>query len=480
MPAVYHNRPGRARWPVLPPPPRPCDRSPAAMTIRSRRSFSSALALGACIVLLSACPSGPRARVMSAVERRDEVEALAAYERLREADGPDGQVLGEVAALVLEKAALGDDAIVRDAAIQQLVMAGTKGEAVIERLARSRERPVARAKALEILARRGDGTARAELYALLDSDDADVKAAAITATDAEDETPKLIELLGHPAAEVRSAAAEKLGGAARSVDARHALAEAARVDPVPRVRSSAVRALGSFGPDAVEPLRGRLGDPEQSVRLAAVRALVQADREAALLAIGPLLEMPTSSAGIEAARVLALTGTSRAPEGGALPPGVVDGRAYLRRALESGAPADRSQAGIALLSLPPDPSLDSALVAALRSENDAGVKLALASALLRRPGGEEAARTALRELIEGSGMPAVQAAAQLASESDGAAIAKLRSLLREREPSIRRVAARALARDAMQPDAVRAALRDDDALVRVHAAGGILAAAAHD
>ena len=39
------------------------------------------------------------------------------------------------------------------------------------------------------------------------------------------------------------------------------------------------------------------------------------------------------------------------------------------------------------------------------------------------------------------------------------------------------VAVRAIARDAGRPDDVRAAMRDDDALVRIHAAGGILAAA---
>ena len=42
---------------------------------------------------------------------------------------------------------------------------------------------------------------------------------------------------------------------------------------------------------------------------------------------------------------------------------------------------------------------------------------------------------------------------------------------------LRRTAARALARDAMDPDAARRALSDEDALVRIYGAGGILAAA---
>jgi hypothetical protein len=37
---------------------------------------------------------------------------------------------------------------------------------------------------------------------------------------------------------------------------------------------------------------------------------------------------------------------------------------------------------------------------------------------------------------------------------------------------------RALAREAMQPDAARRFLHDEDPLVRIYAAGGILAAAA--
>ena len=43
---------------------------------------------------------------------------------------------------------------------------------------------------------------------------------------------------------------------------------------------------------------------------------------------------------------------------------------------------------------------------------------------------------------------------------------------------VRRTAVRSLARDAMRPDAVRASLRDDDAMVRIFAAGGIFAAGA--
>jgi hypothetical protein len=73
-------------------------------------------------------------------------------------------------------------------------------------------------------------------------------------------------------------------------------------------------------------------------------------------------------------------------------------------------------------------------------------------------------------------MTGVQAAAILAAEEDRSAIAFLRRSLRHDDAIVRRVAARSLARDALRPDEARAALRDSDALVRINAAGGILAA----
>ena len=45
------------------------------------------------------------------------------------------------------------------------------------------------------------------------------------------------------------------------------------------------------------------------------------------------------------------------------------------------------------------------------------------------------------------------------------------------DAALRRVAARGLARDAGRPDLARRAFHDDDPLVRIHAAGGLLAAA---
>jgi HEAT repeat protein len=420
---------------------------------------------------------------MTAVEARDVPGALEAYERFRDLDGPDGQLLAEVAAIILEEAALSEVEAEREAAFTQLILAGTRGLPVLRRLAEREEPAASRARALQTLALRGDASARAYLYSFVDAEDPAVLSIALGAVDAETETARLLEALRHPSAAVRKEAARALGGAAPSADARLALAEAARVDPEPSVRNAAVRALGSYGAAALDPLRDRLSDPDSSVRAAVVRALVQADRERALLIIGPLLETPPSSAGIEAARVIAFTGEASEPppEGSGPAPGVVDARAFLLRALVASAATLRSQAAVALVSLPPSPELDRGLLDALAAETEDGVRLSMAIALLRRPGAAEAAYRALRSLLAASGMPSLQAAAVLAEDEDerDRAVPVLERALEHEQAILRRVAARALARSAMRPDAVRGALTDDDPLVRISAAGGILAAAAN-
>jgi predicted transcriptional regulator len=113
----------------------------------------------------------------------------------------------------------------------------------------------------------------------------------------------------------------------------------------------------------------------------------------------------------------------------------------------------------------------------VESEPDVGVRLSLARALL--PRAEDVARTALRRLLaEDHGMTGAQAAVLLAGAGDDEGIARLRADLDTSDATVRRVVVRALARDALRPIEVRTALDDEDALVRIQAAGGILAAAA--
>lgn len=415
--------------------------------------------------LALSCASGPRARVASAVEGGDVEDALAEYERFRASEGADADLLARIAALLLEREAESGDEAARRAAVQQLALAGTAGLPILERLAASRG--PARLAALETLARRNRADAQLRLRALADSDDPDLVAASILGMDPARDRELLLALARSPHAPVRKNAIDRLASAAGDDDVALLLAEAARVDSVPSVRAAAVRALGRL-PSALPTLRERLSDPDPGVRMAAVGALAGDPRGRHALA--PLLEIAPSAAGVEAARVLLASGE----------PGLElaeRARAFLSEVLSTGAPSLRAQAGVAFASLPADrePPLD-ALRAALASEADPDVKLSLARALWRHD--RAASRAALSALLGGDGMARVQAAALLAEDGDAEARAVLSDVLASDAPSIlRRTAARALARDARMPDAARRAMADDDPLVRIHAAGGILAAA---
>lgn len=424
--------------------------------------------------LVAACGSAPRGRVAAAIDRDDLEGALEAYETLRAVEGSDPPLLGRVAALLLEREARSEDAAVRRAAVQQLALAGTPGAPALRRLAALPGVPPTRLEALEALARRGDEDARLALRALADHEDASVSAYAVLGMDPTLDRALLLERAHDASARVRREALDRLRLAADDAAVRDALVETARVDPDGSVRAAAVRALGRAGSEAVPMLRERLGDPDPSVRMAAVTALMEADPERGRLALGAMLDIAPDVAGIEAARLLAQAGEG--PEGLA---GVDAAHAFLRRALRSSEPSLRSQAGVAIASLPVDrePPLG-ALREALTAERNAEVRLSLARALFRHDA--SGARSVLVALMrEAEGMVRVQAAALLAPARDGEARQALESVVSSDQPSIvRRTAARALARDALAPDLVRDVLRDDDALVRIYAAGGILAASA--
>ena len=408
----------------------------------------------------------------SAVERGDLDGALEAYERFREVEGADPELLARVAALLLEREAREGDAQARRAALAQLSLAGNAGLPILVRLSEEDGLGPTRLGALEVLARRGRADARHYLRGLADSRDPAVLAASITGMDPPLDGELLLRLSGSEHVEVRRAAVERLSEIASDAPVRARLAELARVDPEGSVRAAAVRALGRAGAEAVEMLRERLADPDASVRFAAVGALVAADEQRARLVLGAMLEAAPSAAGVEAARLLAQRGEG--PEG---PAGAQAARAFLRRVLSDGDAALRAQAGVAIASLPAGAEAPvDALREALAAERDPDVRLSLARALLGHD--RAAARAALVELARsGQGMSRVQAASLLASLGDASMRAELEDVLAsERDSLVRRTAARALARDAMAPDAVRGLLRDGDAMVRIYAAGGILAA----
>ncbi|MFK7988988.1 MAG: HEAT repeat domain-containing protein [Sandaracinaceae bacterium] len=423
--------------------------------------------------MLAACGAGPRGRVATAIEQGDVPGALVAYERVRASEGADADLLGRVAAVILLEAARADDDGARAAALLQLSLAGTAGAPYLEELAAEDGVSAARVGALKILARRGQESARYQLRALADHEDPTVLAASVLGMDAELDRDLMLRLLEHTTPAVRAAAASGLRGAAGENAVRDALAHAARVDPEASVRSAAVRSLGAGGPGALDALRERLSDPVSAVRLSAVSALVQADDARGREAISSLLEVDPSPSGIEAARLVAQRDDAEAAS---------TARAYLRQVLRSSDAGLRSQAGVALAGLPASADSEAspreALRAALRTETEPSVRLSLARALMRSE--DAAARDALEALLSEGGMPSVQAASLLVQDGHDAARDLLLGVLSdEGAPSIlRRTAARSLARDAMEPDAVRSALTNEDDDVRIYAAGGMLAAAA--
>ena len=444
---------------------------------RRVRGVGAAAVLGLC-----ACASGPRAEVRAEVAERDVAGALVAYERVRGSDGADAALLRDVAALVLEEAVAGTDLAVRDAALSQLRRGRERSRAVLARLAAHEDEAV-RAAALELQASAGDELARAQLRASLDSTDQVARAAAQGALDPRvpADLSALHDALVDPSARVRRAAALRLRLAEPFDDVRVALELAARVDPSTTVRVAALQALARQGAEAFHALRDRLADPEPGVRMATLLALHVCDPAQARGVLSGFLATPPSPDSLEAARLLAARGVEGG-EGGVEAARAAD---YLLAALSHEDEPLRSQAAVAVSSLPTlftphpvdgMPRFQAALLARLQQETTRHTRLLLAQTLLRSSDTATQAEVALRELLAGDDVPAVMAATALARLGDAAALARLDVALTDSRATHRRIAASALTWDAGDPDRARAALGDEDALVRVAVAGGILSA----
>lgn len=435
------------------------------------RFRGSDLVLTLALSAATACGGGLRLGVSSALDRQDLPGALEAYGRLRASDGDDVELLTRLSSFLLEEQARADDEARREEALTQLSLAGTAGRPVLERLAEGGS-----VHALAILAQIGSGSARDALRDRADDPDPIVRAAALLGLSIESDRARLLALAAEPSARVRSAACGRLAELAPESEARLVLEERARIDPDPSVRAAAVRALGEYGAAAIPLLRERLSDPIASVRMGAVAALFHADRDGARAALASLFEMPPSAQGIEAARLLATPiGRDSAPTDA----DAAASRAFLVGALEASDGTLRGQAAVALVTLPRSPELETSLSAALTRETDAGVRLQIARAMLGSSATESAAHEALRALSTAdTSMTALQASIELGAHGDHDAVDRIEQAMHGADIPLRRTAARALARDAMQPARAGAALEDPDASVRIAAAGGILAASA--
>ncbi|GAB4195024.1 MAG: hypothetical protein OHK0013_00790 [Sandaracinaceae bacterium] len=438
------------------------------------RSWLLVAALTSAPLGLASCGAGLRGQLAEAAARGDFARAWSSYESLRASDGDDDELLALVAESLLLREARGDEEAARAAAIQQLALAGTRGRRPLEALSRS-EGPAA-VEALVALARVGHRDAQRLLRGMADSEDPSVRAASVLGMAPEQDGALLLAWCGDPSRLVREAACARLGDLAPDTAALDTLGERARIDPDARVRATASRALGRFGAAASIWLRDRLSDADPRVRDAALEALLRADREAGRQAVSSILETPTSATTLEAARLLATTLDAHAPP---TDDERARARAHLFAALVHPDAGLRGQAAMALLSVGPDAETARALLPLVEREPDVAVRLSLARALAGRDGVGQAARAALgRILAEDHGMIGLQAAIVLTAVGDEAGLVRLRAELSSPEASLRRVAARAIARDALRPSEARPLLEDADAAVRIAAAGGILAAAA--
>jgi hypothetical protein len=408
--------------------------------------------------MLAGCASGPGAAVASALRQGKLSEALAAYDRGK----PDRALLRSIALRTLERAAYSVDANERGEALAALVAGGKLTQPALERFVLHGEGAALRARALLALAGRGDAAAKVALRSKLDTDDSDVRAAAIASLDPESDAELLAALTEHPASSVRLAAVKVLLRAAPRAETRLRLERVTGHDPDLRVRAAGLLALARQGVSAFDAVLGRLDDSERSVRMAAIDVLVDLDFVRAERELERSLGAAPSAEGIEAAR--ALLGADRAH-----PPATA--RVQLERALGDRDGALRAQAAVALMSLR-DASLRPLAEERAKLERVRGVRLCLAVALSAE---QAAGREQLSALMGAQDVVSGQAALELARHGDALALARLQSLLHARDAVVRRLAARALGHDLHRGHDARSALVDADPGVRIAAAAAILA-----
>jgi HEAT repeat protein len=453
------------------------------------------MVVGLLLCAAAGCGGANDAAVRSALERGKLQQAVSAYDALGQ---PDTALLRRIAAALLKEEALGKEAASRDAALAGLALAGSRGRKVLRELGQSAgetgERAVVGAKALGGLAALGDQEAASRLRELVDSEQPEIRAAAVSVLRPESDLKRLLAALESPYLAVRLAAAHAFGSGPGNdpgripppfssrpplaPEARIALERAARHDPGPAVRSAALWSLASAGSQAAQSIEDALANEERTVRLAAIGALGRADSARARLVLGRLLESDLGEDGITAARHLLAQGSGGETDDRSADAKKTAGKArdYLHRALSATDPALRALAAVALDAL--DESLIDIgrVLERIEQERVPRVRLSLVSALRQSAAGHrKRLNAALREIGASGGVTGAYAIADLARQGERKAIQKLLSLLGDDAVAVKRVAVRAVARDLDRPHEVRQALADPDPLVRIAAAGAILA-----
>lgn len=368
--------------------------------------------------------------MMQAHARVGEGEVAAA---VGEAEG-DRIALIEVAIRVLIGAM--DDPDARERAAAGLRVGEDYARPFLRSLFEDSRDERARVLIAEVWAELGSGRMRRFLEERLTHDDPEIRVVATRSVARRSRSESFFRArLADGDRRVRTAAVAALGRKTRSSWAPELLAEAARGDPDWSVRAAALRALARLdqGDLLLEAARAELVRPDNpdTVKLAAIKALGRAeDLLAAEALLVEQLEGGSPSLRLAAAEILASSGQEPALE-------------HLRSALTSPDPviAQRAAAAAARVGEP----LRGELVLAL-SHPEPEVRLEAAAGLARLGEDEperERARAALIRLADGPGLLGLRAALTLGRAGDESGLTSLRlaAALSDESPRLRAQAA---------------------------------------
>lgn len=414
-----------------------------------------------CFVLV-AC-AGSATHLRQRVLRGDTRGAIRAYrDHVRERGSSNPDLLASVALAVLEREASSDDIRVRNAVFATLRSLGSRAHDTLVVLA---ERPGvvgdrAAATLYELDGRNGEPPAR--LLEASRSLDPERRMAGLSADDGRNDVLALIGALESRSAELRRAAAQRLGRRRGEPAVLDRLAQCVREDPEDTVRSACVAALGALGAPAFDAILPARADRTAFVRLMAMGALVSANSHRARELLGPMLREPPNAESIELARALSARGDETAAN-------------YLLDAIAGANPALRAQAAVAASGLA---ERYEARLLPFLEDGDAEVRLRVAAALGRAGRRRAECVRALRPLASSpDAMLAIRALLVLSELDDAAAAPAVRRALGSPSASVRRLAVLAwshLAGGSGEVDPLAELLDDRDATIRVLAAGEIV------
>jgi hypothetical protein len=442
------------------------------------RRFGSAPVWGyvCCMGLVGCAAQAARGRVIVAVEHAQyaaalhEVQDAAALHEVQ-AEGTTRELSHVFAESLLFQAARSADAQRSQNAFAELAGLGTRARPLLERLAEPDEPSLPRARALRLELALGESAARRKLRKLLADHDPEVADQALAALEVEHDWAQLQTALSAPREQRRSLALQVVAAATPFAGAVPELARVSALDPVPALRSSALYALANYGARAQAAFEQALHDPDDEVRVVAFQAYAHALPDAAADYLDQQLGAAANVESISAAAALLRMRPPRE---------TVRAYAMLLSGLHASESGLRARTALLLRGLPASAWQSSDVRAQLQIERVPEVQLALALVL---GANQPEVHAKLQALMQGEGMPALQAALELSHPEHAArvnpiddAAAQTRLVAFAASPSmlLRVSAARGLHGDARGLAALVRLLADADPRVRVAAAGAVL------